>query len=218
MQNSTNPQIFPAGQANFQLAIPNGELELLTVAVENPRGIAVICHPHPLQAGTMNNKVVTTLHKAFHEANMHTVRFNFRGVGKSTGEFAEGIGEAEDLIALLDWVAQLNPDLPLYLAGFSFGSYVSYRVASLSPYKNKLQQLISIAPPLKYPEFPKLPLPACPWLIVQGEQDEIVEPQVLYDWLEQHDNPATLIRFSDTGHFFHGKLIELREVVLKNLM
>jgi alpha/beta superfamily hydrolase len=196
-----------------------GRLEVLSYeTTESARGLAVICHPHPIQGGTMNNKVVTMLHKAFAEKEFHTVRFNFRGVGESEGVFDEGIGETTDLRTVLDWASARYPGLPLYLAGFSFGSFIAYRLASDPRYKDKIVQLISIAPPVQYTEFHDLPVPACPWLVVQGEQDEIVEAKAVYAWLESVDKAVEIVRFPEVGHFFHGKLTELKEAIKTHLV
>ncbi len=195
---------------------PVGKLEALSATQEAPKALAIICHPHPLQQGTMHNKVVTTIHKACYEAGMNTVRFNYRGVGASEGSFADGLGETDDAVSILSWAHELFPELPIYLVGFSFGAYVSYRLAVTSDFI--IKQLISIAPPVRYPEFQQLPTPTCPWLVVQGEDDDIVNPEAVYAWLTERDNPAQLIRVPDTGHFFHGKLIELKDIIMENLV
>jgi alpha/beta superfamily hydrolase len=204
-------------EQTFFLDGPVGKLEVLTDFVESPKGVAVICHPHPQQGGNMQHKVVTTLHKAFHESGMNTVRFNYRGVGESEGQYGNMVGEVEDLMTVLAWVEKNITNLPLYLAGFSFGSYISYAAATTT-YKDKVKQLFSIAPPVQYPEFHALPVPICPWVVVQGEEDEIVDAQAVYGWLETLGNPATLIRFPQTGHFFHGKLVELKEALLPHIL
>jgi alpha/beta superfamily hydrolase len=195
-----------------------GPLEMLRYEVPTPRALAIICHPHPLQGGTLHNKVVTTLHKAFAEKGFNTVRFNFRGVGESKGLFDEGRGETEDLFTVLEWGSLLYPTLALYLAGFSFGSFIAYRAASDARYQDKIIQLISIAPPVQYPEFHTLPVPPCPWLVVQGEQDDIVEAKDVYAWLETIGKKIEIVRFADSGHFFHGKLTELKEAIQNNLV
>lgn len=210
-----NPHEFPAGETNISLQGPTGKLETLTstpLQLTKPI-IAVICHPHPLFGGTMHNKVVYSIARAFKDMGLPTVRFNFRGVGASTGNYDHGIGETEDLLAVLKWVQQVCPDHAIWLAGFSFGSYVAARGAKVWPAK----QLISIAPPVQNFNFKELPPFDCPWLVVQGDQDEVVAPAAVFSWLESLENPPTVIRMEGSGHFFHGKLIELRQVLINSL-
>jgi alpha/beta superfamily hydrolase len=201
---------FPQKEQTFLLPGPSGDLEVLTSQhnedVPAVPIIAIISHPHPLYGGTMNNKVVSTLARAFANLGIASVRFNFRGVGKSAGSFAEGEGELDDLLAIVDWVKTTKPDHKIWLAGFSFGAGVSaYAATKISP-----EQLVTIAPPV--PRFGLLTLPtvACPWLIVQGEEDDVVIPTDVYAWAETRNPAPKLIRVPGAGHFFHGKLMELR--------
>jgi alpha/beta superfamily hydrolase len=204
---------FPQIETTFLLPGPAGKLEVLATPVKSdasPRAaIAVICHPHPLFAGTMTNKVVSTLARAFDDLGLPTVRFNFRGVGKSEGAYAEGIGEIEDLLAVVEWAKTCFPDSDLWLAGFSFGAAVSAHAATRIP----VAQLVSIAPPV--PRFDLLTLPpiTCAWLVVQGEEDDVVIPEEVYAWVETRNPPPQLIRQPLAGHFFHGKLLELRQLL-----
>jgi len=208
---------FPVGEAVFQLQGPVGELEVATSSYKedvSPRAITVvICHPHPLFGGTMNNKVVTTLMRAFRDLGLRVVRFNFRGVGKSAGAFAEGVGELDDVLSVVDWVKKVNPQDEIWLAGFSFGAAMSARAAT----RVAVSQLVSIAPPV--PRFGLLNLPpvTCPWLIVQGEDDDVVIPQDVYNWVEGLNPKPQLVRVREAGHFFHGKLLELRQILEENL-
>jgi alpha/beta superfamily hydrolase len=214
-----NPDKFPTGEATFLLSSPTGQLEMLTSApAQSAKPITVIiCHPHPLFSGTMHNKVVYTLARTFKELGLPTVRFNFRGVGASTGEYAEGIGETEDLLTVLQWIKQVEPTHTIWLAGFSFGSFVASRAARLWP----TEHLILIAPPVKNFHFDfafnQLPALQCPSLVVQGEQDEVVSPQAVYDWVAHSQDHPKLLRISDSGHFFHGKLIELKQLLISEL-
>jgi len=152
--------------------------------------------------------------RALRESGVTTVRFNFRGVGASAGSFDEGEGESEDLRAVAAWVRAQCPGTQLWLAGFSFGSYVTIRNAAL------LQpgMLISIAPPAagRKWDFSSIALPDCPWLVIQGEADEIVDPQAVFDWVEhvaQLRAAPELVRMPDTSHFFHRRLMDLRGVI-----
>lgn len=205
------PAQFPDSTASFLLDGPAGPLEVATAKpiADARAGTAVICHPHSLQGGTMTNKVVTTLERALRELGLATVRFNFRGVGQSGGSFDDGVGESEDLARVAAWVHQVQPGDALWLAGFSFGSFVALRSAKrLAP-----TQLIQIAPPVGRWAFAPIELPECPWLVVQGENDEIVDAQAVYAWIDQLPRAVQLVKLPDTSHFFHGKLVELRSVV-----
>jgi len=204
---------FPQASGPVTLAGPAGALELHVDLPEDdvaPRPlVAIICHPLPTEGGTMHNKVVTMAARALRELGAATVRFNFRGTGDSEGTFDEGRGEVDDLHAVAAWVREQRPDDALWLAGFSFGAYVSLRAAaSLKP-----GLLVSIAPPAGRWDFDDIELPTMPWLVVQGENDEIVDPQAVYDWLEQSKAQAELVRMPDTTHFFHRKLIDLRGAI-----
>ncbi|WP_115711155.1 alpha/beta hydrolase [Legionella sainthelensi] len=185
-----------------------GKLEaVLTVPDQNDSGfIAFLGHPHSLQGGTMNNKVVTTLARVFKDLGIPSLRFNFRGVGQSEGAYDAGQGESEDMLALARELQKEQPEKKLIFAGFSFGSYVAYRAAA----QVHAHLLISIAPPIhhyNYHEFNPAPFP---WIIVQGEEDEVVPPALVFDFAAQLDPEVPVIRFANTSHFFHGKLIELK--------
>jgi uncharacterized protein len=209
-------QQFPFIEQNFLLKGPAGNIEIIAT----PRKIeskkmrtVIICHPHPLYGGTMNNKVVTTIAKTLQEMGLHTIRFNFRGVGKSEGAHDNGVGETEDVIAIAQWVKKICPEDTLWLAGFSFGGYVAARAATmLHP-----EQLITVAPQVS--RFADLPIPDihAPWLIIQGEKDEIISPESVYAWVETVKPSPTLVRLPNAGHFFHGQLGELREALRGNL-
>ena len=215
---TTAPLAFPAESANFLLGGPVGAIEVATEpgeteAAEPSLGIAVICHPHPLHGGTMHNKVVTIIERSLRELGLDTVRFNFRGIGKSDGTFDEGVGESEDLAAVVEWARSVRPEAALWLAGFSFGSYVALRNAK----RLGADALITIAPPVGRWDFKEFELPDCPWLVVQGEEDEVVDPQVVFDWIEQLDVAPQLVRMPETTHFFHRRLVDLRGAI-KNAM
>ncbi len=130
-----NPQIFPENDAHILIEGEAGQLELLTTSPDDQstqnKGVAIICHPHPLHQGTMNNKVVHTLSKAFHNKGLYTVRFNYRGVGKSEGSYGDSIGEVADLLSVLKWVDSVLDSPAIYLAGFSFGAFIAARGAAL---------------------------------------------------------------------------------------
>ena len=138
--------------------------------------IVVICHPHPLYGGSMSNKVVHILAKTFAEMGAFTVRFNFRGVGKSAGEFDHGKGESEDLQNLLTQLMQWRPGAPIWLAGFSFGAYVAMRAMSTQS-NIKVEKLLLVAPPVSMYEFDDLPEITIPWVVIQGGLDEVIEAE-----------------------------------------
>lgn len=174
--------------------------------------LAVLGHPHSLQGGTMNNKVVTTLARAFKSVGIPSLRFNFRGVGQSAGVYDQGIGEAEDMQALIEQWQSAHFKPRLICAGFSFGSYVAYRAAQiLQP-----ELLLTIAPPVHHYDYQTQPQPR-PWVIFQGEDDEVVPPELVYEFAARQKPPLPLIRFEQTGHFFHGKLIELKDSLISVL-
>ena len=203
---------FPSESTTLLLDGPAGALE---VAVDRSDAaplpaVAIICHPLPIEGGTMHNKVVTMLARSLRELGLDTVRFNFRGTGNSEGSFDDGVGEADDLRAVAAWVRAQRPGAELWLAGFSFGAYVSLRMAAeLQP-----SMLISIAPPVgRSWDFDSLVPPTCPWLVIQGEADEVVDPQAVFDWIDTMRDPPDLVRMPGTGHFFHRKLMDLRGAI-----
>lgn len=214
LMNSTE---FPQDQHQFLISGAVGALEVATLM---PKDIsapitAVICHPHPLQGGTMDNKVVTTMVRTFRDMGICSVRFNFRGIGNSEGEFDNAIGEAEDLKAVCSWLKNVKPDDHLWLAGFSFGSYVASKVANNNP---SVKQLINIAPAVTHYQFDKLTAIACPWLVVQGDEDEVITPTAVIEWAKSHKPAVQLIEMQGAGHFFHGRLIELRQLLQAALL
>jgi len=203
---------FPSESGSLLIPGPAGPLELM-VDLPDPgqerAGVAVVCHPNPPDGGTLHNKVVTMVARALSELGLAAVRFNFRGVGQSEGSFDQGRGETLDLLAVTDWVRKARPDQALWLAGFSFGSWVALQGARHLPVK----QMISIAPPVGLREFAGVLPPPCPWLVVQGETDDIVDPQAVYDWIDSLKDKPTLVRMPDTGHFFHRRLMDLRGAI-----
>jgi alpha/beta superfamily hydrolase len=191
---------------------PAGQLEaVLTTPIVTPiKYIGIVCHPHPLHGGTMNNKVVHTVVKTFRDLGLNTIRFNYRGVGNSAGSFDNGVGETADVLAVIEYAKQNFPDHEICLAGFSFGAYVSLRAATQTP----LDLLISIAPPVTHNDMNNL-IPACPWIIVHGDKDELFNINAVIDWVATLTPNPELIRIADASHFFHGKLIELRSELTK---
>jgi len=184
---------------------PSGQLEgiLSSPTQDLVCGLAVICHPHPAHEGTMNNKVVHFLAKTFNNNGFAALRFNFRGVENSEGQYNEGKGEILDTLAAMSWLQQqYDPGLPLWLAGFSFGGYTSLNAAGQS----NIAGLISVAPAIHLFDFIALPHPECPWLVIQGEKDEIVKYDDVLQWTKQKLPNPELITLPNASHFFHGQL------------
>jgi uncharacterized protein len=207
----------------LSIAGPEGPLEAIAEnapenATEGSNGAphasyAVLCHPHPLHGGTMENKVVTTLGKALRTAGIPTLRFNFRGVGLSAGIFDGGQGETEDARAVAAFGALRWPGRRLMLAGFSFGAFVALRLAL----EEDASRLITVAPPVDRFDFSGLAAPRCPWLVVQGDADDVVDPERVVAWAKGLDPPPRLVIVPGVGHFFHGHLSELRDAVSEAL-
>lgn len=205
---------FPCN-AGVSIDGPVGPLEAVTACPASPAcAVAVICHPHPLHGGTMHNKVVHTLARSFGELGLATVRFNFRGIGSSAGVYAHGTGEAEDALAVLKWVHAHRPNDQIWLAGFSFGAYIALRVAAQFP----VAQLVLVAPPVHlHAELGAPPAPRVPTLVLQGEQDEVVSAEAVKDWLNSLSSRPAVRLFPGVGHYFHGRLNDLRAAVEESL-
>lgn len=200
------------------LAGPAGDLEAV---VETPPTVAasaaafmVVCHPHPLHGGTMDNKVVTTLARTAHELAIPTIRFNYRGVGKSSGSYDEGRGEMADALSVIAWGRQRWPGAALWLAGFSFGGVVALRAAT-APDAGPVARLVTVAPALgrNYAMAGEITVPACPWLALQGDADDVVDPAQNVRLLGQLTPAPRLVVLPGVGHFFHGQLSTLQEHV-----
>ena len=190
-----------------------GDIEVLITEPKTLTGsspIVVISHPHPLYGGSMTNKVVHILAKSFSELGAITVRFNFRGVGKSAGEYDHGIGEAEDLQALVSELRKWRSQAPIWLAGFSFGAYVTTRAQAVI----KAEKLLLIAPPVSMYPFNELAEINIPWIVIQGGQDEVIDASAVKNWVSERPNQPQLIWMEDASHFFHGKLNEVKEALL----
>ncbi|ABI83417.1 alpha/beta hydrolase [Francisella tularensis] len=174
--------------------------------------VAVICHPHPLYQGSMHNKIVTTIVRAMKTFNIESYRFNYRGVGESQGQYGDGVGELEDLISVCDWIKHNSTAKKIILCGFSFGGAIAYK--GLSSLDN-IVSLITIAPAVDRFDLTKFSQPQdIPWLVVQGIDDDTVNPNSVFDFtLKAIKSDLTLVKMNQVGHFFHGKLIELKTVI-----
>jgi hypothetical protein len=198
MHSSTLERALVAGAA--------GKIELdINDPGSSRRAIALIAHPNPVQGGTKDNKVVTTLAKAFFSLSNVVLRPNFRGVGASEGVHDAGRGETEDLLALIEYGRARYGNLPLLLAGFSFGSFVQARVAQ----RVTAERLVLVAPAVS--RFPTETVPANT-LVIHGERDEVVPLVAVLDWARPQNLPIVVVPGGD--HFFHGRLALLSQIVL----
>ena len=198
----------------LEVAGPAGRLQVLRDQPEDgPRGTAVIAHPHPLHGGTMDNKVVQTLARAFVQCGWTALRFNFRGVGASEGSYDEGRGELQDLLAVVEALA---PSGPLALAGFSFGAFVTAQAVQALAGQRDLQRLVLVGtatsrfsvPPLA-PELHERSL------VIHGEVDDTVPLSAVLDWARPQSLPVTVV--PGVEHFFHGQLTLLKNLEIRHL-
>jgi hypothetical protein len=171
----------------------------------DPAAVAVLCHPHPLQQGTMNNKVVTTLARAFRLLGAAAVRFNFRGVGGSAGSHDDGRGERDDALAVVRLACTEWPNRPLYLGGFSFGGAIALAVADSA----RPRGLVTVAPAIARLPSGYAP-PDCRWLLVQGDCDDVIDPEEVLAWARALARPPEVAVLHGVGHFFHGQLAALQ--------
>ena len=198
-----------------RIAGPAGSIECAIDAPAGaPRGLAVVCHPHPQFGGTMDNKVVQTLARALLQLGWHSVRFNFRGIGASAGTWDEGQGEVDDALAV---VAAFRAEAgasrsPLLLAGFSFGGYVAAEAASRLPDGEKPERLVLVGPSTQKQQVPPVPADT---VVIHGETDDVVPLSATLDWARPQSIPV--IVFPGVGHFFHGQLGLLKSVVIRQL-
>jgi alpha/beta superfamily hydrolase len=202
---------------------PDGKIEVFVEDHENPQGIALIAHPHPLFGGTADNKVVTTLARAFREQGCITLRPNFRGVGKSEGEHDHGDAETDDLLALHAWArARYAPvamdavsPLPIYLAGFSFGAYVTTRLARcLAAVGDPAQWLVLVGTAAGFVEGARTyetEAVAPDTLVIHGAEDETVRLANVLAWAEPLEIPVVVVPGAD--HFFHRRLHLIRDII-----
>lgn len=199
------------------IAGPAGNLEAIWQPSSAKGGKAVvICHPHPLYGGAMGNKVVTTLARAWREMGYGVLRFNFRGVGKSEGQHDYGKGEQDDLLAALNWLETTQSPKAYDLAGFSFGAWVAAATAERLPVERSSERLLLVAPPVHYEGFMSLH-PSLPTLVLLGDDDEVVDPEAVKQWVATRQIRPVLQCFPGAGHFFHGQLIQLKESVMTQL-
>jgi uncharacterized protein len=201
--NASTEKVLIAGSAgSIECAV-----DLPAIAIT---GTAVICHPHPQHGGTMDNKVVQTLARAFLQLGYRTVRFNFRGVGASTGVWDEGRGELDDALAV---IAHFRiHDQPWVLSGFSFGAYIASQAALRLSDDAKPRRMVLVGPSTQRQVMPVVPADT---VVIHGETDDVVPLSATLDWARPQNLPV--IVFPGVGHFFHGQLARLRTVVVQQL-
>lgn len=213
MHKTANHEVsFPQNSTSLFL---HGQAGRLEVALQYPAHsarddfIGIVCHPHPLHGGTMNNKVVTTAAKALNQLDIISIRFNYRGVGESEGSYGDMVGEYEDLQTIMDWVLYHFPKKNIFLIGFSFGAFITAKAASHPHVKH----LTSIAPAITHVDYSVVPKLKCPWLVIHGELDELIWIKDVKKWSKQHNIKLHII--AHASHFFHGKLVELRDTLIQ---
>jgi alpha/beta superfamily hydrolase len=199
----------------LEIAGPAGAL---ACAQDEPHGapsaLLVVCHPHPLHGGTMDNKVVQTIARAGLQLGWRVLRFNFRGVGGSAGAWDEGRGEVDDALAVITAGRAGAPSLPLMLAGFSFGGYVA--AAAAARLAEAPQRLALVAPSTQKQTVPPVAEPLrSDTVVIHGEDDEVVPLAATLDWARPQGLPVTVV--AGVGHFFHGRLALLKTLLLRGL-
>jgi len=189
---------------------PAGRLEvLLDTPTSSPRAVAVLAHPHPQHGGTMHNKVVYRSAKTLAQIGCATLRFNFRGVGKSEGDYDEGRGEAEDFRAAIDWATGQYPDIAVWAAGFSFGAWIALTVGATDA---RVHLLFGIAPPTHY-DLDDLRRSTKPKLLIHGEADELIPLQDMWKLYGELEEPKELVVIDAADHLFNGKVSEVGEAI-----
>ena len=190
----------PAGALECAVGMPEGE----------PKGLAVVCHPHPLFGGTMDNKVVQTLSRALLQMGWKTVRFNYRGVGASAGSWDVGVGEVDDAMAVIARYREASQ--PLVLAGFSFGGFVAAEAASRLSGPEKARRLVLVGPSTEKQNVPEVPADT---VVIHGEADDVVPLAATLAWARPQYLPVIVL--PGVGHFFHGQLALLKRVLMEQL-
>jgi alpha/beta superfamily hydrolase len=190
---------------------PAGRLQAIfeLPAEQTPLGSVVVCHPHPQHGGTMHNKVAHTLARAFVRMGFAALRFNFRGTEESEGVYDAGDGELADALAAIDWMRARFGEKALWVAGFSFGAAIAVKAAVAT----EVDGLISVAPAISRFASGLDKQPRCPWLIVQGDQDELVDIDEMVTWVDGLEPGPELLIIPEGEHFLHGRLVELREAI-----
>ena len=200
----------PQAWATRAIDGPAGRLEvLLDVPASSPRAVAIVAHPHPQQGGTMHNKVVYRSAKTLSQIGCATLRFNFRGVGKSGGIYDEGRGEADDFLSAIDWMHGRYPDLDVWAAGFSFGAWIALTVGATYP---RVSLVLGIAPPTHY-DLTVFRRSTKPKFLIHGEADELFPLQDVWQLYGELDEPKELVVIDAADHLFDGKVSEVGDAI-----
>ena len=201
MQLSAGEKIISGSVGDLQLQID------MPTEPDASKPVVLLCHPHPLYGGSLQNKVVHMLARGFNDNGLTTVRFNFRGVGKSQGAFDQGEGEAADVALIADYIRQQSASI--WLAGFSFGAYV----AAKAHQEIQAERLLLVAPSVTLYNMDHIHNILIPWSVIQGSEDEVIDPAAIKAWLALQQQAPTLHWLEGAGHFFHGRLNELRDII-----
>ena len=194
-----------------EIAGPAGPLEaLLDEPAGEPRAVAVFGHPHPQHGGTMHTKALYQAAKAMPRIGVAALRFNFRGVGRSVGTFDAGPGEKEDFKAAIDFVSERFPDVPIWAAGMSFGSWIAMTVGAQD---SRVSLLLGIAPPVDRYDFDALRTCTLPKFIIHGEEDELISIKEIRKFYSQIPEPKELVTIEYANHLFEGKTPLVAEAV-----
>ncbi len=213
--------VFPAiNEEKVMIPGAAGGLESLVLApgvMGRGSQVTIVCHPHSLMGGAMTNKVVHTVARARRDLSQGVVRFNFRGVGASEGSFDEGAGEQEDLLAVIDWVRDRWSPSSLLLAGFSFGAFVAAAACAKAVNRgDPVEHLLLLAPAVVNYSFDELLEFPCPLTLVYGTADEVVDHKAIEHWFEQVCSDKQVYRLDQASHFFHGRLTELKRILMED--
>ncbi|MDQ6964676.1 MAG: alpha/beta fold hydrolase [Mariprofundales bacterium] len=193
----------------ISIAGPAGRLQAIYQPGRADKPKVVICHPHPCYGGTMRNRVVYWMARAFEEQGCAVLRFNFRGVEQSEGVWDNGVGESDDAHAALDWLDRQQPATPLWLAGFSFGCYAGLRAAR---HDERVHRMFAVSPAVEHYSFNFMAGEFRPLTIIQGERDEVVSADAVIRWAQTVPH-AEVIRVADAGHFYPNHQHELQQAL-----
>ncbi|HLG65528.1 MAG TPA: alpha/beta fold hydrolase [Ktedonosporobacter sp.] len=199
---------------HINIPTPQGHLEGILKPEEEgsqPRYAGLVCHPHPLYGGTMHNKVVFKVAQTLQSMNIPTLRFNFRGVGHSSGTYDEGRGEMDDVRYSLEFLSRHYPSVPVILGGFSFGSYVGLRVAAVD---DRVQAMIGLGVPARMFDLETLQGCHKPKLFIHGTDDELAPYELARKWFEQLPAPKSMVAVPGADHFFQGHLDEVQAIII----
>ena len=189
---------------------PAGDLQALYQPGQVDKPAVVVCHPHPLYGGTMRNKVVYWIARVFEDLGFTVVRFNFRGVEQSHGQWADGIGEADDAVAVVDWLQAKLPGSEIWLAGFSFGTYAGLLAAAKDP---RIARIFAVAPAVNFWSFDFVQQEQRPLLVISGKEDELVPFEQVQAWISTLPEHVGFYPVEGAGHFFPDHMSEMMAVI-----